>query len=118
MGARDVLIPNLDCLSAELWRLGREETVAPAPLPRCLPPPTLQCLVGTEVGGLPMDLSQPWGHLHGQLGTTQPRRGAAPSPPFWTAKSTGGAGLWAWGVVRNLGQGWQTQLCPRVRVLW
>lgn len=92
MGARDVLIPNLDCLSAELWRPGREETVAPAPPPGRLLPPTLQCLVGTEVGGLPMDPSQPWGHLHGQLSTTQPLRGAAPSPAFWTAKSTSRVG--------------------------
>lgn len=92
MGARDVLIPNLDCLSAEFWRLGGKRQCPPPP--RAHPACSASATGGHRGGGLASGFQprQPWGHLCGQLGTTQPLRGTAPSPAFRAGKSTSKVG--------------------------
>ena len=104
VGASSVLIPNLDCLSAELWRPGRTDSAPPPPHPSQAPPTSnvLQLPGGHGWGaGLWTPPPAPWWlpgrpSLHHQLGTTRPPRRVAPSPCL--------LGL-SLGVVRNLRPG-------------
>lgn len=131
MGARDVLIPNLDCLSAELWRPGRKRQCPPPPRAPSHPSQGASCLRGFSAWW-----AQRWGFCLWtpaqsapgasvqSAGQHQPPRGVAPVPAFWAfpwarspASRVGqGLGPQASEVLRNLGRGRQTPLWPRVRV--
>lgn len=99
-GSGDVLIPNLDCLSAALWRPGRETAFPPythtlPSSPGCLPPLALEHLVGTEVRSCPWTPapSAP-GHICAVSWATPTLHEGQPAPrhsgPFYGLREFGG----------------------------